>query len=91
MSSLKLRLSNLKLLVCFLLAWTCAKIHFAKKKLRKADNRFLIVPCDPWSVDGSRGDQAMISSILAHIHSKCEEPVVSVVCESENHFTIFTI
>ncbi|MGI5846287.1 MAG: polysaccharide pyruvyl transferase family protein [Alphaproteobacteria bacterium] len=31
-----------------------------------AKKRLLIVPCDPWSVTGSRGDEAMIEATLEH-------------------------
>ena len=45
---------------------------FAVKRLgpTKATSRLLIVPCDPWSVVGSRGDQAMILAAIHYYRSR---------------------
>lgn len=41
--------------------------------------RCLIVPCDPWSVVGSRGDQAMILAAMQHLRAKAPETTFSVL------------
>lgn len=42
----------------------------------------LIIPCDPWGVVGSRGDQAMILACLQHVRSRNPHRVVDILTDS---------
>lgn len=43
-------------------------------------DRVLVVPCDPWAVVGSRGDQAMILAVKQH----CESERIDVLTDSHD-------
>ena len=40
----------------------------------------IIVPCDPWSVGGSRGDEAMIMAVIHKYRHKFPQIPISIVC-----------
>lgn len=44
----------------------------------------LIIPCDPWGVIGSRGDQAMILACLQHVRAAHPDRVVDVLTDSHD-------
>jgi polysaccharide pyruvyl transferase WcaK-like protein len=48
-----------------------------------ADQRLLIVPCDPWTFTGSRGDQAMIEAVCRRIRAAYPHAVVAAITASE--------
>lgn len=44
--------------------------------------RLVIVPCDPWTVGGSRGDEAMLMAVIQQYRLKNSQiPIVVVVCD----------
>lgn len=48
-------------------------------KIDAKGSRVLIVPSDPWSVVGSRGDQAMITAIVQHVHESDASIPVDII------------
>lgn len=52
--------------------------------LERAGARALIVPCDPWSVVGSRGDQAMIMATLQHLRATNPSIEVDILTDSND-------
>lgn len=44
----------------------------------QTDSRILIIPCDPWEVVGSRGDQAMIIAVMQH----CGDAEIDILTDS---------
>ena len=49
-------------------------------KVSRPDSRMLIVPCDPWGVVGSRGDQAMILAVKQH----CKGAEIDILTDSHD-------
>lgn len=43
----------------------------------------IIVPCDPWSVGGSRGDEAMIMAVIHKYRQKFPQIPICIVCADE--------
>ena len=67
--------------------------HRLKSRIEpcKADRRHLvIVPCDPGSVGGSRGDEAMIMGVINKYRSKFPQIPVSIVCSDEKGISYVT-
>lgn len=62
-----------------ILIWQIRRIHF---KYNPNKNIVLIVPCDPWSVFGSRGDEAMLETVMAQYQNK--ETVFYYIVASDN-------
>lgn len=65
-------------------------IHDWKRAARKTyptaeglPNRLLIVPADPWTIVGSRGDQAMIDAVIAHFRDRDPEIEVAVATDPQ--------
>lgn len=75
MKHLKSFLLSLRTYLKFVLAWRSVKRLVLVKS---HGNRILIVPCDPWGVVGSRGDQAMILAIKQH----CEDLEIDILTDS---------
>ncbi len=79
-------LSDVKLALRLLACWMGLKK--VSKRLSSqlcTRNRVLIVPCDPWSVVGSRGDQAMI--IAAYQDAKSKYPNLPIEILADSHAT----
>ena len=68
-------LNNIRFFVSLGLQWVRAS---ALGCCRPEGSRTLIIPCDPWGVVGSRGDQAMILSVLQH----CRERQIDILTDS---------
>lgn len=43
----------------------------------------VIVPCDPWSVGGSRGDEAMLTSVIQKYRNESPTIPIHIVCAKE--------
>ena len=58
--------------------------HFASQKVETGvqGGKALIVPCDPWGVVGSRGDQAMIIACIQRIHSEHADRTIEIMVDS---------
>ena len=65
-----------------ILIWLIRRIHFTYKPI---SNRVMIFPCDPWSVFGSRGDEAMIE--VAIERTKKENTEFYFVVATEEAYT----
>lgn len=51
---------------------------------RRADGeRLLILPCDPWSLDGSKGDEAMILGTVGQLRKRLPDLDIAIVVASE--------
>lgn len=48
------------------------------------DGKALVIPCDPWCVVGSRGDEAMILSCVQHIRARHPDWTIDVLTDSTN-------
>ena len=84
MKQLSIILSQIKLYFRLQSSWRKAQ-HFAKINVIKTRDlhKALIIPCDPWSVIGSRGDQAMIIAIQQQIMKENPTAVIDILCENE--------
>ena len=49
-----------------------------------ASQCLVIVPCDPWSVGGSRGDEAMITGVIHRYRNKHPNISIHIVCADAN-------
>ena len=63
--------------------WYCLKRQWTRSvalvdRVSIVGDNALIIPCDPWGVVGSRGDQAMILSVLQH----CRERQIDILTDS---------
>lgn len=45
--------------------------------------RLLVLPCDPWTLDGSKGDEAMIQGLINKLRTDRPDLVVGVVVASD--------
>lgn len=64
--------------------WKQLARHVVKSKYKSpASPSLVIVPCDPWSVGGSRGDEAMIMGCIDHYRQKYAEIPIHIVCAKE--------
>lgn len=68
-------------LVC---AWK--RRAYGRDVLQKGDASLVLVPCEPWTVMGSRGDEAMIYSILQHFRERRPEGRITIITGSETSF-----
>ena len=77
-------LSQIKLYFRLRASWRKAR-YFAKDRGigKSAFHKVLIIPCDPWSVIGSRGDQAMIMAIQQRIAKDDPRAIIDILCENE--------
>lgn len=65
--------------------WICLKKQWMRSialvdKVSVVGDKVLIIPCDPWSVVGSRGDQAMILACIQNVregHPDCEIDIMT--------------
>ncbi|MCM1501094.1 MAG: polysaccharide pyruvyl transferase family protein [Bacteroidales bacterium] len=60
--------------------------HSLSKKIKNVHNNIpalVIIPCDPWSVGGSRGDEAMIMAVIQNFRTKYPKIPITVVSGSE--------
>lgn len=69
--------SNLRVYLRLLLAWR--KVVWSVRA-KSEGNRTLIVPCDPWGVVGSRGDQAMILAVK----QRCGTAEIDILTDSND-------
>ena len=53
-----------------------------KMSLAAKGSRVLIVPCDPWGVVGSRGDQAMVLSAIQHVKEVAPSAGIDILTDS---------
>lgn len=63
--------------------------HLARKtgqlEYPRPDKQSLvIVPCDPWSVGGSRGDEAMLMGVINQFRRRNKNIQIHIVCSDEN-------
>ena len=64
--------------------WKKLAKNVVKQSHPKPDTPLLvIVPCDPWSVGGSRGDEAMLTSVIHSYRQKYPEIPIHIVCAEE--------
>jgi len=63
--------------------WRQLRASMVADQRRGTTNRLLIVPCDPWSVVGSRGDEAMIVAVVQQITAKYPNSEIAVVTANE--------
>lgn len=47
------------------------------------ENRLVIIPCDPWTVGGSRGDEAMIFAVIQRYRKEHPSAPVTIVSAGE--------
>lgn len=45
--------------------------------------KLVIVPCDPWTVGGSRGDEAMIMGVIYKYRQKYPDISINIICADE--------
>lgn len=64
--------------------WTRALDRICHEEDHGLGARALIIPCDPWGVIGSRGDQAMILACLQHVRAAHPDRVVDVLTDSHD-------
>lgn len=50
---------------------------------RQRRTSLVVVPCDPWTVGGSRGDEAMILGVISYFRKQDPECPVHIVCADE--------
>jgi len=74
------RISRWKAIKCLFKNWTqLQKMMPMRTNQRNSELRLLVVPCDPWSVFGSRGDEAMIEAALDHFRENTPEIKIAVI------------
>lgn len=59
--------------------WTALCLLFKKASSRTLPPKLLIVPCDPWTVTGSRGDEAMIAALVQDFRARFPQGEVILV------------
>lgn len=47
------------------------------------NKQLVIVPCDPWSVGGSRGDEAMITAVIQKYREENPDASITIISEGE--------
>lgn len=62
--------------------------HLARKAKRRSyqssqSPSLVIVPCDPWSVGGSRGDEAMLMAVIDQYRQRYPDIPVHIVCADD--------
>lgn len=69
-------------------AWRAMRIEAVKSEVQekavKPIKRLLIVPCDPWTLNGSKGDEAMISGVVDCLQKQFGSIEVAVGVASES-------
>ncbi len=75
LKSLKNLISSIRIYCGLFVAWRRV-VHFCISG--GSDRRILVIPCDPWSVLGSRGDQAMILAVKQH----CGDAEIDILTDS---------
>lgn len=81
--NIRKKLSELRTAYRLFSAWKKLKVVAeASASQAKGTERVLIIPCDPWSVVGSRGDQAMILATCQSVHGKYPGTSIDVLCDS---------
>lgn len=75
-------LNNIRVFVSLWMRWR--KVSFFVG-VGPGGGRALVIPCDPWGVVGSRGDQAMILSVLQHCRARqidilTDSPATDAAC-----------
>lgn len=75
-NKLMMFLRDCRLFYVFFHQWMSAK------KLTNVNHgeRVLIIPCDPWGVVGSRGDQAMIMAVM----QRCQDREIDILTDSHD-------
>ena len=63
--------------------WLQLRVAFHRQS-RSAAPSLVLVPCEPWSVIGSRGDEAMVYSILRDFRDRHPEGVITIVTGSSS-------
>lgn len=43
----------------------------------------ILIPCDPWSVGGSRGDEAMLAAVIQQYRSRYPEIPIDIIAEGD--------
>lgn len=64
--------------------WSHVRVLVKQMSKAISGGKALIVPCDPWGVVGSRGDQAMILACLQHVRAAHPDRVVDVLTDSHD-------
>ena len=59
--------------------WLQLRASFCRSPSEDCPPSLVLVPCEPWSVIGSRGDEAMVYSILRDFRSRHPEGSVTIV------------
>ena len=76
--SLRIKLAQRQLLR----EWSVKKSTHFELKAPKPLNRLLILPCDPWTFIGSKGDEAMVNAAVGHLAAKSSGLSVGVIVAS---------
>lgn len=64
--------------------WRAFRESIAKRPLRTgALNRLVIIPCDPWTLTGSKGDEAMIQAVVKQLKDISPKLQVALITGSE--------
>ena len=67
--------------IIYLLCWRWAALclRLQKGSARAGIPKLLLVPCEPWSVTGSRGDEAMLTALVQDFRERCPRGEVVLV------------
>ena len=60
-------------------AFSALATHKREKPLPRTGNRLLLVPCDPWTLMGSKGDEAMITAVVVEMRALHPDLEVSIL------------
>ncbi len=61
-------------------SWDRAAVNLKERPPRPIVRSLVIFPCDPQSINGSVGDEAMIRATIDHFRTVCPELRISVFC-----------
>lgn len=66
------------------LSWRILRWAVPLLRWRSAEPSLVLVPCDPWTVIGSRGDEAMVYAVLQNFRKRHPNGKITVVTAHEN-------
>lgn len=70
--------------------WSRARSRIVPRKRAWPPKKVFVVPSDPWAVNGSRGDDAMLSSLLQELKSRSPDVEVFLTTSAGSAETVAT-
>lgn len=59
------------------------KLRHKSVPINSDKNKIVLIPCDPWTVGGSRGDEAMLMAIIQYYTTKNKNVSIAIVSDNQ--------